>query len=377
MLPGEYHVGPLDKIRLQVVRIHTAGSEHKIEAHDRLSISFAFGSGEYRLMPGDELKVAFNDDPTLDFQTIVRTDGRITLPGLAEIQAAEITALALANEINKSYVSKLSDPRSTVTVIRSNLREVDSMNGIYIVRGDGEIAVPILGEFAAAGKTPAGLANALSEAASIHFNNSLVASISSREKPMTIATEKQPDKLHELDKVLTVSSEGNVLLPEIGSVHVAGSTLSELRGLLKRKIQAYASNPVDIAVNVEPSEERAVFVSGEVNKPGVHPYTGGMTLTRAIAASGGVTDEGDVKRVVLIHYPPKGKVQVYKADLRSIMSPTNPLPDLALSPQDVIYVPKTAIAGADLFVEQYINKLIPFTKSINYTYSQIPSQTTF
>ncbi len=377
MVSPEYRVAPFDKIRLSVVRRSISGDTCKIESQDRLTISFAFGAGEYHLLPGDDIKVVFNDDPTLDFQTIVRPDGRITLPGLAEISAAGSTTTELSREINKSYVTKLSDPKSTVSVIKSNVSDINSLNGVFLVRSDGKISLPLLGEFGAEGLTPAGLAETLSASASSHFRNTLMAFISTREKSIASATEKEPEKLHELDKTLDVSSDGNLLLPDVGSVRVAGATLSELRTILKKTIQTQTANPVDISVSVEPSQHRAVFVSGEVKRPGTIPYTGGMTLLRAIAASGGITDEGDIARIVLIHYPAGGEVEVFKTNLGNVIKEGHPLADLKLSPQDVVFVPKTGIAKADLWVDQYINKLLPFSRSVNYTYSEFPGQTTF
>jgi hypothetical protein len=45
---------------------------------------------------------------------------------------------------------------------------------------------------------------------------------------------------------------------------------------------------------------------------------------------------------------------------------------LKLSPQDVIFVPQTGIAQANQFVDQYINKMLPFTRSVSYNYNKNP-----
>jgi hypothetical protein len=37
-----------------------------------------------------------------------------------------------------------------------------------------------------------------------------------------------------------------------------------------------------------------------------------------------------------------------------------------LESRDVVFVPKSSIAEADVWVDQYLNKLLPFGKSFNY-----------
>jgi hypothetical protein len=37
-----------------------------------------------------------------------------------------------------------------------------------------------------------------------------------------------------------------------------------------------------------------------------------------------------------------------------------------LQSQDIVFVPRSSIAEADLWIDQHVNRLLPFTRSLNY-----------
>ncbi len=53
-------------------------------------------------------------------------------------------------------------------------------------------------------------------------------------------------------------------------------------------------------------------------------------------------------------------------NLRRYAGSANPEDDVTLQASDVIFVPKATIAEIDLFVDQYLNQALPFSKSLNY-----------
>ncbi len=55
-------------------------------------------------------------------------------------------------------------------------------------------------------------------------------------------------------------------------------------------------------------------------------------------------------------------------DLDKILGEANIGLDILLKQYDVVYVPKSAIAKADLFVDQYINQLIPRIFRVNLSF---------
>jgi protein involved in polysaccharide export with SLBB domain len=128
---------------------------------------------------------------------------------------------------------------------------------------------------------------------------------------------------------------------------------------------------VEVALTLISSENRVVYVQGEVGRSGSIPLTPGLTMLKALTLAGGTNDQANLKSVVLIHYKTPVDVVIYRANLKELLRQKNPIKDVLLSAQDVIYVPKSGIAKANLFIDQYITRMLPFSRGVNYTYSDI------
>jgi hypothetical protein len=46
-----------------------------------------------------------------------------------------------------------------------------------------------------------------------------------------------------------------------------------------------------------------------------------------------------------------------------------------LEPRDIIFVPRTKIAEVDMWIDNYINKTVPFSRGFNYSYGNYPVTT--
>jgi polysaccharide biosynthesis/export protein len=115
-----------------------------------------------------------------------------------------------------------------------------------------------------------------------------------------------------------VDLRGNVSLPLIGDVTAMNMTPAELDDLLTRKYgEKYLENP-DISVGVKASAGRNVTVDGAVNKGGMFPVIGPMTLMQAVALAGGVDEETANPRRVAIFRTIDGQRQAAAFDLVSI-----------------------------------------------------------
>jgi protein involved in polysaccharide export with SLBB domain len=81
----------------------------------------AFASGqrfeaEQTLHPGDTLRIAFTAAPTLDTTQQIRRDGKLSLPMIGEIAAADRTPAEIQTELRKAYASQLVSSEVNVTV---------------------------------------------------------------------------------------------------------------------------------------------------------------------------------------------------------------------------------------------------------------------
>lgn len=316
----------------------------------------------YRLMAGDWIRINFLSDPQLDFEATVRPDGRITLPRICEILAEGTTPAELAGAIAQAYSKQINAPETTVTVVQANTTQIESIGGEFTVRPDGKITLPVLGEFTAGDRTPEALAGQISGAASARFQNNIRAT--------AIITDFIPRSLLQFDRTVTVLPDGTLILPETGLLSARDATLPELRERIKQKLQSRYSNQVDVSISLMESLNRVVYVSGEVRSASSYPLTDAMTMMRALMQAGGVTPEGDLEEVVLIHYTGPGAVTVYTTNLQEVIEENKALQDLLLSPQDIIFVPRKGISQANLFVEQYITNMLPFSRNVSYNYNK-------
>lgn len=92
-----------------------------------------------------------------------------------------------------------------------------------------------------------------------------------------------------------VGASGTINYSYLGDLRVAGKTAQQLEqeitGMLRN---GFLVNP---AVNVTVVEYRPFFINGEVRNPGSYPYQPGLTLDKAIALAGGLTDRASTRKM--------------------------------------------------------------------------------
>lgn len=99
-----------------------------------------------------------------------------------------------------------------------------------------------------------------------------------------------------LSDALTVDARGDIVLPKIGSIRVAGSSILAIQDTLRARFAGFLRDPA-VEVNVL----RRVIVNGEVPKPGVYYVDiGTATLRDAVALAGGVSPFGHSSRVSIV-----------------------------------------------------------------------------
>jgi polysaccharide biosynthesis/export protein len=103
-------------------------------------------------------------------------------------------------------------------------------------------------------------------------------------------------QVNDLNTAAQVSQDGNITLPLIGRVQVAGRTTPEAEQTIAAKLrQKYLQSP-QVSVSVKTYGKR-ITVSGAVGGPRVLADDGNTTLSQAIANAGGVSDIGNAARV--------------------------------------------------------------------------------
>lgn len=159
----------------------------------------------------------------------------------------------------------------------------------------------------------------------------------------------------ELSLGTTVDIDGTILLPEVGRVHVAGYTRSDLEAVLAERYSPYYETPTEIVVDITTSS-KVFWVLGEVRNGGEFEFLGNETVIDALVDAQPNRDSANLGRVMLIRADPQDplRLPVNYWDITRGDSTTN----YTLEENDIIWVPPTVLAELGYFIRQL---LYPFT----------------
>ncbi len=149
----------------------------------------------------------------------------------------------------------------------------------------------------------------------------------------------------ELNTRATVDRNGQIAVPRVGTLNVAGLRSRELEGFLKAAVGNLFK---DFELNVTLGQLRSiqVFVLGSARQPGAYTVSSLSTLVNALFASGGPSATGSMRRIELI----RGGRRVTELDLYEFLRRGDKSRDARLMPGDVIFIPpagpEVAILGS-------------------------------
>lgn len=106
-------------------------------------------------------------------------------------------------------------------------------------------------------------------------------------------------------KELRLTDAGSFSYPFVGEVRAKGKTAAEIEQLIVNKLKG--DYLVDPRVSVSVLTYREFYISGEVKSPGGYPFQPGLTLRRAVALAGGLTERASEGRITIIrdNQPPE------------------------------------------------------------------------
>jgi hypothetical protein len=161
-------------------------------------------------------------------------------------------------------------------------------------------------------------------------------------------------------------------MPLVGNIPLAGSTVSQAANII-----SVALRQAGIVENARPlvavkQYGASVYVGGEVRQPGAVRLASGMDAMQAVIVAGGLLDTAKSKRVVIIRRGADGRPVLTQVNLHDFARGRGG-GIAALRSQDVVFVPRSSIAEANVWVDQHINRLLPFGRSLNYNLARTPS----
>ncbi|MBP5946737.1 MULTISPECIES: polysaccharide biosynthesis/export family protein [Pseudomonas] len=99
-------------------------------------------------------------------------------------------------------------------------------------------------------------------------------------------------------KKIRLNDAGTFSYPFLGEVVARGLTPNQVEQKIVEGLkQGYL---VDPKVSLSQIEYRPFYINGEVQKPGSYPFQPGLTLEKAIALGGGLTERASMKRVTIL-----------------------------------------------------------------------------
>lgn len=251
----------------------------------------------YYLAVGDILRVEFAFHPGVNRDLTVTPDGNIAMPTKGEVKVLGLTTAQVQKKLVELYSQDFIDPVVTVTMVEYN-RAIEHLK-----------------------------------------------------KAIKTAPRGQ-------SKLTTVRADGYVTFPVIRDVYARGKTVPELKEIIQREYEKQVDN-LTITLILKVVRSNLVYIMGEVNSPGYylmeHPYT----VAQIAARAGGLLPTAESDSILVITRDEDRKPWGRIINLRKVLKMGDLSQDISLRQYDVVYVPKTKIAKANLFVEQYINNMIP------------------
>lgn len=287
------------------------GREQVLRPQDVLEVIFHFpntSTGAYTLQPGDTVDLNFLSASGLNGSQLVQPDGSITLPSTnSAVRVAGLTASQAEAAIQQAFRNKrvFQNNRDQVT-----LRVLTPMS------------------------SDANLKSALSHPGS------------------------------GMSRDIIVGTDGRATFPEIGSVPLQGLTLDQLRDHLN---QRYANLPGRMTVDVllKATAANEIYVLGEVAQPGSFPIRRPVSVLEALTLARGPTLKAKLGSVVIMRRT-GNHVHAVHYDVDKALDGSGA--QIAyLQPEDMLYVPKTALASAGELSRQLADVVL--FQGVNFGFS--------
>jgi polysaccharide export outer membrane protein len=232
------------------------------------------------------------------------------------------------------------------------------------VAPDGYISAPLIGSVEAAGKTVDQVRQSLVghyEAGRL-LNPDVSVSVVSADQRIESLLRPEPGGGSPGMRV-TVSTDGYLDLPFIPRIR-ADRPIDQVQSDIKAAYSRVFGPRLEVNANLVEHTVPVIYVAGQVTKPTEVPLVTPLTPVAAIGAAGGFLPVASPENVHVIRFRPDGSYKDFKFKLDADLKHSDPAAlTFRLHPQDVVFVPKSGVAKANDFVEQYIRNMLPIPVS--------------
>jgi len=138
----------------------------------------------------------------------------------------------------------------------------------------------------------------------------------------------------DLQARVIVNRNGEIYLPKVGSISVAGVRYDQLQNYLKNNIGRLYKN-FDLSVNLGRLRSIQVLVVGHAKKPGTYTVGSLSTLVNALFASGGPDGMGSMRHITV----KRNNQTLVELDLYDLLVKGDKTNDVVLQSGDIILIP--------------------------------------
>jgi len=230
----------------------------------------SYAEDDYRLGPGDLLKISAFGYPDLNTEVRVTQSGNITFPMVGEVAVAGLSTGATESLLAKRLADGGFIPKAQITIL---VAEYESQK------------VSVIGQVAKPGQYP--------QSRSTRFLDLLTQAGG----PLSSAASDGGAG----DRATLLRSDGSKVEVDLAAL---------LAGDPKQNPVVAAGDTIYV-----PKAEH-FYIYGEVQRPGVYRLDRDMTISRAVSVSGGLTPRGSVRRTIIERRDAQGK-EVKLGNLRA------------------------------------------------------------
>ncbi len=140
-----------------------------------------------------------------------------------------------------------------------------------------------------------------------------------------------------LKREVRVLPDGSIGFPLTGTVMAAGRSVDDLKKEMTEKLTEYIAEPV-VSISVKAAEGNAVYVTGQVKKPGKIIMVEPMNVMQALSIVEGLTPFAAADEIIILRKTPKGPESI-KFDYSDLEKGKGLNSNHLLKSGDVIVVP--------------------------------------
>jgi len=297
--PLEYVINEEDAVDITVWQMIGILEEEGEEGEQR----------EYTITKGDVLEISVWQWPDLAKDVIVRPDGKISFPLVGDIDVEGLTLTKLDEILTAKLSDYIKAPQVSVMI--------KSFGGISFGGVPQEEAVSIAIPFI---------------------------------------------KIDDLSTEVIVRSDGRISLPLIGDIQASGLTLSELKNVTTEKLKRYIKDP-EVSISVKAFGGKKIIILGEVGSPGVYKPTGNVDIVEIIALAGGYTQDAVLRSVMVVRGDLDNPVAI-RLNVNNAIKKGDLSQNIMIQPNDIVYVPRKFIKDVNYFLNNLLGPLTAASSAV-------------